>query len=258
MNIEDVAKSNPDAIKKFYIEDSVGLTPEAASEIAASLGFSKEAEADAKDAVLKLYKIFKEKDATQIEINPLSEVLNQDTKVMCMDAKFGFDDNAAFRQQEIYSWRDLTQEDPDEVIAKKSDLNFVKLQGNIGCLVNGAGLAMATMDVIKLYGGDPANFLDCGGGATPETIETAFKLILSNDKVDAIFVNIFGGIVRCDFVAQGLVSATKNLSVKVPIVARLQGTNLEQGRRIIAESGLKIYSFDELDPAAQKVVELTH
>lgn len=258
MNIEDVAKTNPDAIKKFYVEDSVGLTPETAAEIAASLGFSKEAEADAKDAVLKLYKIFKEKDATQIEINPLSEVLDQDKKVMCMDAKFGFDDNASFRQKDVYSWRDLTQEDPDEVTAKKSDLNFVKLKGNIGCLVNGAGLAMATMDVIKLYGGDPANFLDCGGGATPETIETAFKLILSNDNVDAIFVNIFGGIVRCDFVAQGLVAATKNLSVKVPIVARLQGTNLEQGRRIIAESGLKIYSFDELDPAAEKVVELTN
>lgn len=258
MNIEDVAKTNPDAIKKFYVQDSVGLTEETAAEIAASLGFSKEAEADAKDAVLKLYKIFKEKDATQIEINPLSEVVGQDKKVICMDAKFGFDDNASFRQQEVYSWRDLTQEDPDEVIAKKSDLNFVKLKGNIGCLVNGAGLAMATMDVIKLYGGDPANFLDCGGGATPETIETAFKLILSNENVDAIFVNIFGGIVRCDFVAQGLVAATKNLSVKVPIVARLQGTNLTEGRRIIAESGLKIYSFDELDPAAQKVVELTN
>lgn len=257
MNIEEVAEKNPDAIKKFYIDNSIGLTEEVATQIGKSLGFSAEAEADAKDAVMKLYKIFQEKDATQIEINPLSEVIGQHTKVMCMDAKFGFDDNASFRQDEVYSWRDLTQEDPDEVVAKKSDLNFVKLQGNIGCLVNGAGLAMATMDVIKLYGGDPANFLDCGGGATPETIETAFKLILSNDKVDAIFVNIFGGIVRCDYVAQGLVAATKNLSVKVPIVARLQGTNLEQGRRIIAESGLKIYSFDELDPAAEKVVQLT-
>lgn len=257
MNIEEVAEKNPDAIKKFTVTESEGLTPEIAQQIAQNLGFSKEAEADAADAVTKLFKIFKEKDASQIEINPLSEVVGQKTKVMCMDAKFGFDDNAAFRQEEIYSWRDLSQEDADEVVAKKSDLNFVKLQGNIGCLVNGAGLAMATMDVIKLYGGDPANFLDCGGGATPETIETAFKLILSNEKVDAIFVNIFGGIVRCDFVAEGLVAATKNLAVRVPIVARLQGTNLEEGQRIIKESGLKIYSFDELDPAAQKVVELT-
>lgn len=257
MNIEEVAAKNPDAIKKFTVTESKGLTAETAKQISKSLGFSAEAEADAADAVTKLYKIFKEKDASQIEINPLSEVEGQDTKVMCMDAKFGFDDNASFRQEEVYSWRDLSQEDADEVVAKKSDLNFVKLQGNIGCLVNGAGLAMATMDVIKLYGGDPANFLDCGGGATPETIETAFKLILSNEKVDGIFVNIFGGIVRCDFVAQGLVAATKNLAVSVPIVARLQGTNLEEGRRIIEESGLKIYSFDELDPAAQKVVELT-
>lgn len=258
MNIEEVAEKNPDAIKKYSVTASEGLTAETAAEIAKNLGFSHEAEADAADAVLKLYEIFKEKDATQIEINPLSEVTGAEKKVMCMDAKFGFDDNASFRQQKIYEWRDLSQEDSDEVVAKESDLNFVKLQGNIGCLVNGAGLAMATMDVIKLYGGDPANFLDCGGGATPETIETAFKLILSNDKVDAIFVNIFGGIVRCDYVAQGLVAATKNLDVKVPIVARLQGTNLEQGRRIIKESGLKIYSFDELDPAAQKVVELTN
>ncbi|SCU90142.1 LAMI_0E00804g1_1 [Lachancea mirantina] len=257
MNIEEVAKRNPDAIKKFYITESEGLQPETARQVAQNLGFSSEAESDAADAVTKMYKIFKDKDATQIEINPFSEVVGQDTKVMCMDAKFGFDDNAAFRQEEVFSWRDLSQEDPDEVIAKKYDLNFVKLQGNIGCLVNGAGLAMATMDVIKLYGGDPANFLDCGGGATPETIEIAFKLILSNKKVDAIFVNIFGGIVRCDYVAEGLVAATKNLAVSVPIVARLQGTNLEEGQRIIKESGLKIYSFDELDPAAQKVVELT-
>ncbi|AMD20314.1 HDL430Wp [Eremothecium sinecaudum] len=256
MNIEEVAEKNPDAIKKFYVDATGGLPASTAAEIAKSLGFSQEAEADAADAVTKLYKIFKERDATQIEINPLSEVTGQDTKVMCMDAKFGFDDNASYRQKDVYQWRDLSQEDPDEVIAKNSDLNFVKLKGNIGCLVNGAGLAMATMDVIKLYGGDPANFLDCGGGATPETIETAFKLILSNQNVKAIFVNIFGGIVRCDYVAQGLVAATKNLDVQVPIVARLQGTNLDEGRRIIQNSGLKIYGFDELDPAAEKVVSL--
>lgn len=257
MNIEDVAKKNPDAIKKFYITPSEGITDETCKAISENLGFSEESQPEAADAVKKLYKIFSEKDATQIEINPFSEVVNDPNhKVMCMDAKFGFDDNASFKQEKIWSWRDLSQEDRDEVIAKQYDLNFVKLQGNIGCLVNGAGLAMATMDVIKLYGGDPANFLDCGGGATPETIKKAFELILSNERVDAIFVNIFGGIVRCDFVAEGLVNAAKELGVKVPIVARLQGTKLEEGQSIIKQSGLKIYSFDELDPAAQKAVEL--
>lgn len=259
MNIEDVAKKNPDAIKKFYITPSEGITDETCKAVSENIGFSKESQPEAADAVKKLYKIFSEKDATQIEINPFSEVVGDaNHKVMCMDAKFGFDDNASFKQEEIWSWRDLSQEDHDEVIAKQYDLNFVKLQGNIGCLVNGAGLAMATMDVIKLYGGDPANFLDCGGGATPETIKKAFELILSNERVDAIFVNIFGGIVRCDFVAEGLVNAAKELGVKVPIVARLQGTKLEEGQAIIKGSGLKIYSFDELDPAAQKAVELAH
>lgn len=259
MNIEEVAKSNPDAIKKFYITPSEGITEETARQIGASLGFSKEAESEAADSVAKLYKIFTERDATQIEINPFSEIVGDpEHKVMCMDAKFGFDDNASFRQQDIYSWRDISQEDPDEVVAKESDLNFVKLQGNIGCLVNGAGLAMATMDVIKLYGGDPANFLDCGGGATPETIKKAFELILSNKKVDAIFVNIFGGIVRCDYVAEGLVNAAKELGVNVPIVARLQGTNLEEGQAIIERSGFKIFSFEELDPAAERAVGLAN
>lgn len=259
MNIEEVAKTNPDAIKKFYITPSEGITPETAKAIGASLGFSKEAEAEAADAVTKLYKIFNERDATQIEINPLSEVIGDpEHKVMCMDAKFGFDDHASFRQSDIFNWRDVSQEDPDEVIAKESGLNFVKLQGNIGCLVNGAGLAMATMDVIKLYGGDPANFLDCGGGATPETIKKAFELILSNKNVDAIFINIFGGIVRCDYVAQGLVNAAKELGVEVPIVTRLQGTNFEEAQSIIKGSGYKIFSFEELDPAAEKAVNLAN
>lgn len=258
MNIEEVAEKTPDAIKKFHI-DSKELPADVAQKIGESLGFSADAQEEAADTVAKLYKIFIEKDATQIEINPLSEIEGHPKhKVMCTDAKFGFDDNASFRQTEVFSWRDLSQEDPDEVSARKYDLNFVKLNGNIGCLVNGAGLAMATMDVINLNGGDPANFLDCGGGATPETIKEGFRLILSNDKVKAIFVNIFGGIVRCDYVATGLVEATKELDVKVPIVARLQGTNLEQGMEIIKNSGVKIYSFDELDPAAKKVVELAN
>ncbi|QLL30287.1 hypothetical protein HG536_0A01040 [Torulaspora globosa] len=258
MNIEEVAEKNPDAIKKFYITPSEGITDETCQAVSENLGFSKEAQPEAAQAVRKLYQIFTERDATQIEINPFSEVANSERKVMCMDAKFGFDDNASFKQKDVWAWRDLSQEDPDEVVAKQYDLNFVKLQGNIGCLVNGAGLAMATMDVIKLYGGDPANFLDCGGGATPETIKKAFELILSNKKVDAIFVNIFGGIVRCDYVAEGLVNAAKELGVTVPIVARLQGTKLEEGQQIIRDSGLKIFSFDELDPAAQKAVQLAN
>ncbi|KAH3899363.1 probable Succinyl-CoA ligase [ADP-forming] subunit beta, mitochondrial [Saccharomycodes ludwigii] len=256
MNIEEVAKQKPDAIKKFYLDPIKGLTDDVALNIAKSLGFDSKVYKEAAENVQKLYKIFTERDATQIEINPFSQVEEVDGhQVMCMDAKFGFDDNAAYRQQEIYSWRDISQEDPDEVIAKENDLNFVKLKGNIGLLVNGAGLAMATMDVIHLYGGSPANFLDCGGGATPKTIETAFRLILTNPDVKAIFVNIFGGIVRCDYVAAGLVAASKSLDVKIPIVARLQGTKLAEGQKIIKESGLKIYSYSDLDPAAKKVVE---
>ncbi|KAL6943249.1 succinate--CoA ligase beta chain [Hanseniaspora osmophila] len=263
MNIEEVAKTEPNMIFKYYLEPMEELTKEKAKEIAGNLGFTEDAIDEAGQTIVKLYKIFKEKDSSLIEINPLAQVKpfggksGLSNKVMCMDAKFGFDDNAEFRQKELFEWRDLTQEDADEVVAKKSDLNFIKLNGNIGCLVNGAGLAMATMDVIKLYGGSPANFLDCGGGATPETIETAFKLILSNPKIKGIFVNIFGGIVRCDYVAEGLVRATKNLKVDVPIVVRLQGTNLKEGKDIIEKSGLKIYSFDELDPAAKEVVSLT-
>ncbi|CAL9734760.1 succinate--CoA ligase [ADP-forming] subunit beta, mitochondrial [Monosporozyma servazzii] len=260
VNIEEVAEKNPDAVKKFYIKNSgQGVDDSLALKIAHELGFDPKLDKEGAKTIQQLFKIFKERDATQIEINPISEVSTKDgERVMCMDAKFGFDDNASFRQEEVFSWRDLSQEDPNEVEAKKYDLNFVKLQGNIGCLVNGAGLAMATMDVIKLYGGDPANFLDCGGGATPETIKKGFELILSNDKVDAIFVNIFGGIVRCDHVAMGLISAAKELDIKIPIIARLQGTNLDEGIRLIKESGVKIYSFDELDPAAKKVVELAN
>lgn len=259
VNIEEVAAKNPDAVKKFYVKHvGKSIDDELAGRIAKALGFDEKLEPKTARTVQQLYKIFNERDATQIEINPISEVEGHhgENEVMCMDAKFGFDDNASFRQEEIFSWRDLTQEDPQEVEAKRYDLNFVKLHGNIGCLVNGAGLAMATMDVIKLYGGDPANFLDCGGGATPETIKKGFELILSSKKVDAIFVNIFGGIVRCDHVAMGLVSAAKELNIKIPIIARLQGTNLEKGRELIRQSGVQIYSFDELDPAAKKAVEL--
>lgn len=254
MDIEGVAKKNPDAIKKYVVDINNGVSDDLATKIASQLGFSKEAQPQAADTIKKLYKIFQEKDATQIEINPLSEV--SDHQVMCMDAKFGFDDNAAYRQEEVFSWRDPTQEDPDELIASKYGLNFIKLDGNIGCLVNGAGLAMATMDVVKLYGGSPANFLDVGGGATPETIEKAFELILSEKKVSAIFVNIFGGIVRCDYVADGLIKATRNLGLTIPVVVRLQGTNFDIAKDMINQSGLQLYLEENLDTAAEKVVEL--
>ncbi|ODV95087.1 hypothetical protein PACTADRAFT_50910 [Pachysolen tannophilus NRRL Y-2460] len=255
MDIEGVAKENPDAIKTFDIDINKGVTPELASKVAACLGFSPKAIPQAEDTIQKLYKCFAERDATQIEINPLTETV--DHEVLCIDAKFGFDDNALFRQKDVASWRDVSQEDPDEVTAAKSGLNFIKLDGNIGCLVNGAGLAMATMDIIKLYGGKPANFLDCGGGATPETIETAFKLILTEANVTGIFVNIFGGIVRCDYVAEGLIAAAHNLKLDIPIVARLQGTNVGKAKELIKNSGLKIFAFEELDSAAEKVVQLS-
>jgi succinyl-CoA synthetase beta subunit len=254
MDIEGVAAKDPSAIKTFQIELEAGVTDSQAAEIASVLGFTKHAQPEAAETVKKLYKIFTERDSIQIEINPLSETV--DHKVLAMDAKFGFDDNAFYRQEEVFSWRDFTQEDPHEVEASKSNLNFIKLDGNIGCLVNGAGLAMATMDVISLYGGKPANFLDCGGGATPQTIENAFKLILSEKSVSGIFVNIFGGIVRCDYVAEGLIAAAKNLGVEVPIVVRLQGTNYEKAAEMIKESGLKIYAVNELDAAAQQVVKM--
>ncbi|KAL8745687.1 MAG: hypothetical protein Q9184_007841, partial [Pyrenodesmia sp. 2 TL-2023] len=200
MDIETVAKESPDAIITTNIDIHKGVTDEIARNIAADLGFSEQCIEDAKDTIQKLYKVFMERDATQIEINPLSET--SDHQVLAMDAKLTFDDNAEFRQTEVFSWRDKTQEDQDEVRAAEHGLNFIKLDGDIGCLVNGAGLAMATMDIIKLNGGQPANFLDVGGGATPQAIKQAFDLITSDPKVTAIFVNIFGGIVRCDAIAQ--------------------------------------------------------
>ena len=232
MSIEDVAKENPDAIVTTKIDINKGVTDDLAYSIATKLGFSEQCVAAAADTIKKLYKVFIEKDATQIEINPLSET--SDHKVLCMDAKLGFDDNADFRQEEVFSWRDTSQEDADEVKAAKHGLNFIKLDGDIGCLVNGAGLAMATMDIIKLNGGQPANFLDVGGGATPEAIKEAFDLITSDPKVAAIFVNIFGGIVRCDAIAKGLVNVVESMNLRTPVIARLQGTNMEQAHKIVS------------------------
>ncbi|KAK2734867.1 Succinate--CoA ligase [ADP-forming] subunit beta, mitochondrial [Myotisia sp. PD_48] len=255
MDIEAVAKESPDAITTTRIDINVGVTDEIARSIATGLGFSEQCIEDAADTIKKLYKVFMEKDATQIEINPLSET--SDHLVLAMDAKLGFDDNAEFRQKEIFSWRDTTQEDADEVKAADSGLNFIKLDGDIGCLVNGAGLAMATMDIIKLNGGNPANFLDVGGGATPGAIRAAFELITSDPKVTAIFVNIFGGIVRCDAIAQGLIHVVQDMHLRTPIVARLQGTNMEKAHQLINDSGLKIFSIEDLQSAAEKSVQFS-
>lgn len=255
MDIEGVAAKDPSAIKTFPVPAfATEVSDELATKVANELGYTDAAIPEAAKAVQNLFKVFIEKDCTQVEINPLSET--PDAKVLAMDAKLGFDDNASFRQEEVFSWRDPTQEDPQEIEASKYGLNFIKLDGNIANIVNGAGLAMATMDIIKLYGGEPANFLDCGGTATPQTIEKAFELILSDKKVNGIFVNIFGGIVRCDYVAEGLIAATKNFKLDIPVVVRLQGTNMAQAKELIDNSGLKLFAFEDLDPAAEKIVEL--
>ena len=231
MDIEEVAKTNPGAIKTYPVDIHKGVTDELATQVATDIGFSDHCIETAAAEIKKLYKLFDDKDATQIEINPWSETT--DHEVLCMDAKLGFDDNADFRQKDIFNWRDTSQEDADEVKAAESNLNFIKLDGDIGCLVNGAGLAMATMDIIKLNGGNPANFLDVGGGATPAAIQKAFELITSDPKVTAIFVNIFGGIVRCDDIARGLIQVVESMNLRIPIVARLQGTNGEAAHKVV-------------------------
>ncbi|QDS75236.1 Succinate--CoA ligase [ADP-forming] subunit beta, mitochondrial [Venturia effusa] len=255
MDIEEVAKSNPAAIKTYPVNIHEGVTDKLAKQVATDIGFSDQCVDSAAAEVQKIYKLFSEKDATQIEINPWSETT--DHEVLCMDAKLGFDDNAEFRQKEVFSYRDTSQEDADEVKAAEYGLNFIKLDGDIGCLVNGAGLAMATMDIIKLNGGSPANFLDVGGGATPQAIQNAFELITSDPKVTAIFVNIFGGIVRCDAIAKGLIQVVETMNLRIPIVARLQGTNMEAAHKLINESGLKIFSIDDLQNAAEKSVQFS-
>ncbi|KAI0728605.1 succinate-CoA ligase [Fomitopsis betulina] len=257
MNIEEVAAKDPSAIITTPINFERGLSKPEALDVAKKLGFKTDtALNEAADIFINLYKIFKEKDATQIEINPLGETT--DGRVLCMDAKFGFDDNAEFRQKDIFALRDITQEEPSEVEAQKANLNFIKLDGNIGCLVNGAGLAMATMDVLALHGGNPANFLDVGGGATPETVKTAFSILLADPKVKSIFINIFGGIMRCDYIAEGVIRATKELGLTIPLVVRLKGTKEAEAKQMIRESGLKIMPFDELDDAAESAVQLAH
>ncbi|KAF8898388.1 succinyl-CoA synthetase beta chain, SSC-beta [Infundibulicybe gibba] len=255
MNIEEVAAKDPDAIITTPIDFVKGLSKAEAINVAQKLGFKDQAtQSEAADIFINLYKIFKEKDATQIEINPMA--LTTDGQVLCMDAKFGFDDNAEFRQKDIFALRDISQEEPSEVEAQKANLNFIKLDGSIGCLVNGAGLAMATMDVLSLHGGNPANFLDVGGGATPETVKKAFEILLSDPKVKSIFINIFGGIMRCDYIAEGVIKATKELQLTIPLVVRLKGTKEMEAKQMIKESGLKIVAFDSLDDAAERAVQL--
>lgn len=257
MDIETVAAETPEAIIKTPILLSEGLTEDIAHGIAKQLGFSSAAaEKSACENMIKLYNVFVEKDCTMVEINPLAE--DRKGQVLCMDCKINFDDNAEFRQKEVFELRDRSQEDPREVDASKFNLNYIGLDGNIGCLVNGAGLAMSTLDIISLHGGSPANFLDVGGGATADQVKEAFKIITNDPKTTAILVNIFGGIMRCDVIAQGIIAAASELELKVPLVVRLQGTHFEDARALIDESGLRIFAIDDLDAAAKHVVKLSN
>ena len=252
MEIEEVAKHSPEKIKTLRIDPATGLTEAEAAQAARGIGIPDAAVAGAVKVLQGLYRAFVEKDAMLAEINPL--VLTVDGRVLALDAKFNFDSNALYRHPEVVAMRDLDEEDPAEIEASKFDLSYISLEGDIGCLVNGAGLAMATMDIIKLYGGNPANFLDVGGGASKEKVTEAFKLMLKNPKLKAILVNIFGGIMKCDVIAEGVVAAAREVHLSVPLVVRLEGTNVELGKKILAESGLPIISGNDMAEAAQKVV----
>ena len=252
IDIEEVAAKTPEKIHKVFIDPAQGLSDVDADEIAAAIGIPDRARAQGRALFKALYKCFDATDASLAEINPL--ILTGDGRVMALDAKFNFDDNALFRHPEIVALRDLDEEDPAEVEASRHELNYIQLDGDIGCLVNGAGLAMATMDIIKFYGGSPANFLDVGGGATTEKVTEAFKIMLRNPSLKAILVNIFGGIMLCDVIADGLVKASKAVSLKVPLVVRLEGNRVEEGKKILADSGLPIISAKNMADAAQKVV----
>jgi len=251
MDIEEVAANRPEKIFRVSIDPATGLMPEHALRVAFGLGLKGGAVASATKLVSALYKAFIDLDASLVEINPL--VLTKGGEVLVLDAKMNFDDNALFRQKDELELRDEDEEDPAEVEASRHGLNYIKLDGNIGCMVNGAGLAMATMDIIKLHGGAPANFLDVGGGATKERVTAAFKIILSDANVEGILVNIFGGIMRCDVIAEGVVAAAREIGLQVPLVVRLEGTNVELGKKILRESGLAITSADDLGDAAAKI-----
>jgi succinyl-CoA synthetase beta subunit len=252
MDIEEVAHKTPEKIMKVVIDPAVGFQGFQGREVAFALGLEGKQIGKCVDLISKLYDAFIKLDASIVEINPL--VVTKDGDVMPLDAKMNFDDNAMFRQKAVEELRDVAEEDPAEKRAKDHELSYVKLTGNIGCMVNGAGLAMATMDIIKLYGGDPANFLDVGGGATKERVAEAFRIILSDPNVEGILVNIFGGIMRCDVIAEGIITAARELGLSMPLVVRLEGTNVDKGKKILKESGLNIIAADNLADAAQKVV----
>lgn len=253
--IEEVAKNTPEKILKVYIDPSVGIQPFQCRKIAYFLGLEGKAVNKAVSFIISLYNLFTQKDCSLAEINPL--VLTGDGDVLALDGKLNFDDNALFRHPDIQKLQDRTEEDELELEAKEVGISFVNLDGNIGCLVNGAGLAMATMDIIKFHGGEPANFLDVGGGATAEQVTKAFKMILSDKNVKAIFVNIFGGIMKCDTIAEGIITAANEIGIKVPLIVRLEGTNVELGRKLLSESGLDIQTGTDMKDAASKAVEAT-
>jgi len=257
MDIEQVAHDTPEKIIRIFIDPVQGISDTAAAELAAGIGIPKEAQMQASDVFKRLYACYMETDASLAEINPLileGAKNGGPMTIKALDAKFNFDPNAMYRHPEIVAYRDLDEEDPAEIEASKFDLAYIQLDGNIGCLVNGAGLAMATMDTIKLFGGSPANFLDVGGGASAEKVTEAFKIMLSNPKVKAILVNIFGGIMRCDTIAEGVIAACKATNLTVPLVVRMKGTNEELGKKLLADSGLPIISADSMAEAAQKVL----
>ena len=252
MDIEQVAADTPEEIFTVAVDPTAGVTEQQAAELAAGLGLDEDQKRQFVRLVANMYRLFIECDASLVEVNPL--IVTESGDVVALDAKINIDDNALFRQERLADLRDPSQEDPMEREAAEHDLNYVSLDGDIACMVNGAGLAMATMDLIKLHGGEPANFLDVGGGATSDRVAEAFKLILSNDKVRAILVNIFGGIVRCDLIAEGVIDAVKDVGVRVPVIVRLEGTNVDKGREMLASSGLDIIAADDLTDAAKKAV----
>jgi succinyl-CoA synthetase beta subunit len=253
VNIEDVAHNSPEKILTIQVDPAAGYQPYVGRRIAEALKLEGDLGKQCVKMMSQLYKAFTECDMSMLEINPL--VVTKDDQLVCLDAKLDFDGNALGRHPDIMALRDLTEEDPKEIEASKYDLSYVALDGSIGCMVNGAGLAMATMDIIKLYGAEPANFLDVGGGATKEKVTAAFKIITADPKVKGILVNIFGGIMKCDVIAEGVVAAVRDVGLKVPLVVRLEGTNVELGKKIITDSGLNVLPADDLNDAAQKIVK---
>jgi len=253
MNIEEVAHDTPEKIITFSVDPATGIMGHHGRRVAQALGLTRDLAKQAEVLIGQLYRAFVAKDMAMLEINPL--IITKDGKLRCLDAKMSFDGNALYRHPDVFALRDETEEDAKEIEASKYDLNYITLDGTIGCMVNGAGLAMATMDIIKLYGEAPANFLDVGGGASKEKVTAAFKIITADPNVQGILINIFGGIMRCDVIAEGVIAAVKEVGLQVPLVVRLEGTNVELGKKIIAESGLNVIPADDLDDAAQKIVK---